>query len=178
MAAIGVPDEVEVIFGTVEVEGLLGTPLTKRNIGNEGMSFTSFGYQNASFTTTEDSKEVAITKSLHGELGELNFQRIRGQGLPIKLWTLKIKNDSLPEPGYSGAPVIVKTEVGEDVVIGVLSMQERERILAISIEELDRVWPEQTYLPFTDRENELKLILSSSAPAIYLLMHQLVMEEY
>ena len=166
----------EVAIGTeaddlavLRVEGLLGTPLTRRNVGNEGMSFTSSGYQAAIFPTPDGSKESGITNSLHGELGELNFQRIRGQGFPIKLWTLKIKNDFLPEPGYSGAPVVVKTEAGEHVVIGVLSVQQRDRILAISIEVLDRVWPEQIDVRFTNRDDELKLIVSSLAPAYYLL---------
>ncbi len=151
------------------MERLLGAPLTRRNIGYKGLSFTSFGYQNESIATTEDSKESVIPKSLHGELGELNLQRVRGQGFPIKLWMLQIKDLWQLGPSYSGAPVVVKTEAGENVVIGMLSMQRREQILAISIEELDRVWPGPTYIPFKNREDELKLILSSSAPAYYLL---------
>ena len=78
-------------------------------------------------TLTKAGVPVVLTVPLHGELGELNLQRVRGQGFRIKLWTLKNKDVWQPDPAYSGAPVVVKTEAGEDVVIGVLSTQQRER---------------------------------------------------
>ena len=165
--AIGTPNGADDL-AVLRVEGLFGPPLSRRNIGNAGTSFTSKGYQPASFATPGGLIASAITMLLQGTLGELTSQRIRGQRFSIKLWTLNIKDHFLLEPGYSGAPIVVNTEEGE-YVVGVLSMQQGERILAISIEVLDRVWPEQTHVPFTNREEEMKLILSSLAPAYYLL---------
>lgn len=158
------PDDLAVL----RVEGLYGTPLLRRSIGNEGIKFTSRGYQFAGLTTAEGSVASVITVPIEGTLGKYDHQRIRGQGSSVKLWTLNIESEILPQPGYSGSPIIVNTEDG-DCVIGVLSMQHAERFLAISIEVLDRVWSEQTFVPFTNREDELNLILSSSAPAYYLL---------
>lgn len=167
--AIGTPSGADDL-AVLRVKGLSGRALstTMRNIGVEGMRFASLGYQPASYVTAEGNVASVITRPLQGTLGEVNTQRIRGQGFSVQLWMLNIEGDFLPQPGYSGAPIVVNTEIGEHV-IGVLSMQEGDRILAIAIEVLDRVWPEQTHVPFTNREEELQLILSSSAPAYYLL---------
>src|SRR6266700_4959162 len=162
--AISPPNGVDNL-AVLRVQGQFGAPLLKQDCGKEGLSFTSIGYQNV---TARGMTESVITAPLQGTLGASIFQQIRGQSFHTKLWELNIKEGSLPLPGYSGAPIVVDTDQGE-CVIGVLSMQQRERIFAISIEALDRVWPEQTHVPFTNREDELKLILSSSAPAYYLL---------
>jgi hypothetical protein len=152
-------------LAVLRVEGQSGTPLLKRDRGIEGLPFTSKGYQNVIVPGVAES---ARTEFLQGTLGALISQRIRGQSFHTRLWELKINDGFLPYPGYSGAPIVVDTEQGE-CVIGVLSMQQGGRLFAISIEALDRVWPEQKHVPFTNREDELKLILSSSAPAYYLL---------
>lgn len=148
-------------LAVLRVEGQFGTPLSRSGIGQEGSRFTSKGFQRGLTGNP-------VTMSLQGTLGASELQQIPGQRLQTKLWVLNIEGDFQPQPGYSGTPIIVNTIQGE-CVIGVLSMQQEDRILAISIEALDRVWPDQTHVPFTNREDELKLILSSSAPAYYLL---------
>lgn len=158
--AIGTPNGADDL-AVLSVGGQFGAPLSRSHVGEKGLSFTSIGYQRM-------MAESAITKPIQGTLGALVFQQIRGQRFRTQLWELNIKGDYLPQPGYSGAPIVVDTAQGE-YVIGVLSMQQAGRILAISIEVLDRVWPDQTHIPFTNREDELKLILSTSAPAYYLL---------
>jgi Trypsin-like peptidase domain len=149
-------------LAVLRVEGQTGTPLLRRDRGREGLRFTSSGYQR---DTLRDG--AVITLPLQGTLGALISQRMRGQSFHTRLWELRI-NGSSPQPGYSGAPIVVDTDQGE-CVIGVLSMQQGGRIFAIAIEAIDRVWPEQTHVDFTNREDEQKLILSSSAPAYYLL---------
>lgn len=151
-------------LAVLRVEGQSGTPLLKRDRGEEGLHFTSLGYQKVALKRTES----VTTLPLRGTLGALVSQRMRGQSFQTRLWELKFDEDSLPQTGYSGSPIVVDTGQGE-CVVGVLSMQQGHRILAISIEALDRVWPEQTHIDFTNREDERKLILSSSAPAYYLL---------
>ncbi len=160
VVAIGTPNGADDL-AVLSIEGQFGAPLSRSQVGKKSLDFTSIGYQRM-------MAESAITKPIQGTLGELVSQRIRGQKFRTKLWELNIEDGVLPLPGYSGAPIVVDTAQGE-CVIGVLSMQQGGRILAISIEVLDRVWPEQTHIPFTNREDELKLILSTSAPAYYLL---------
>jgi hypothetical protein len=152
-------------LAVLRVQGQIGAPLSRSAIGEKGLSFTSLGYQPV---MVRGMTESVITARLQGTLGASIIQQIRGQSFHTKLWELDIKEGSLPLPGYSGAPIVVDTAQGE-CVIGVLRMQQGERILAISIEALDRVWPEQIHVPFINREDERKLILSSSAPAYYLL---------
>jgi Trypsin-like peptidase domain len=162
--AISPPNGIDDL-AVLRVEGQIGTPLLKLDRGEEGLDFTSLGYQTV---TARGMTESAITKPLQGTLGASITQRVRGQSFHTRLWELNIKDSSLPQRGYSGAPIVVDTGQKE-CIIGVLSMQQRERIFAISIEALDRVWPEQAHVQFTNREDELTLILSSSAPAYYLL---------
>lgn len=167
--AIGTPDGTDDL-AVLQAEGVFGAPLmiTRRNVGHKGLDFTLQGYQDAAYFTANGKKLSFPNLPLQGTLGNLITQRIPGQKLFVELWTLIIEDGSYPAPGYSGAPIVADIDGGEHV-IGVLNMQPGKQPLAISIEVLDRVWPDQTYVRFINREDELKLILSSLAPAYYLL---------
>ncbi|HEY7414285.1 MAG TPA: trypsin-like peptidase domain-containing protein, partial [Ktedonobacteraceae bacterium] len=166
--ASGTPDGVDDL-AVLRVEGLTGKPLLRRKRGKAGDSFISKGYQKAPFTTKEGNVVLStITSQLQGMLGELDDQQILGHKSIGKLWRLNITDSSLPQPGYSGAPVVVNTQEGSRI-IGVLSMHQGRYFFAIPIEVLDRIWPGPAYVPFTNRQDEIKLITSSLAPAYYLL---------
>src|SRR5438477_3138426 len=83
VVAIGTPNGADDL-AVLRVEGLFGAPLSRLDIGYEGLSFTSIGYQR----TYSGKTSSVITLLLQGELGESNFQQIPGQGSLIKLWAL------------------------------------------------------------------------------------------
>lgn len=148
-------------LAVLRVKELFGVPLPRRSKAEVGSRFTSVGYQRVMATGMTKS---VMRRQLQGTLDELTDQQIVGQSFHTKLWALKTEGGFAPQAGYSGAPIIQ-----EGYVIGVLSMVEQGKFFAISIEALSRILPEPLYVPFTNREDELKLILSSSAPAYYLL---------
>ena len=158
--AIGSLDQADDL-AVLRVKELFGVPLSRRVNAGLGSKFTSIGYQRVMAAGMAKS---LIKRQLQGTLDELTDQQIVGQSFQTKLWALKIEGSFVPEPGYSGAPIIQ-----EGYVIGVLSMVDKGQYFAVSIEALSRILPESLYVPFTNREDELKLILSSSAPAYYLL---------
>jgi hypothetical protein len=155
-------------LAVLRAKGLQGKPLTRRKSGNQGDSFTSRGYHGVLIQTNEGSIPSMMTLALQGTLEELTEQKIQEQESTGKLWRLNITGATSPERGCSGAPIVVKTQEGEHV-IGVLSMQQGKSFFATPITVLDRIWSGPAYVPFTNREDEIKFITSSLAPAYFLL---------
>lgn len=147
-------------FAVLRVNELFGFPLPRRYNAEEGENFTSLGYQKDPARTTQ----TFIAVSLQGTLGKSIFRQRQNQNYRTQLWALNFVGDNSAEGGNSGAPI-----VQDGHVVGVLKEELDGKFFAISIEALDRVWSEPTYVPFTNRVDERELILSSSAPAYYLL---------
>ncbi len=147
-------------LAVLRVNELFGFPLPRHSEAKEGKNFTSLGYQEDPAGTTQ----TFIAVELQGTLGKSIFRQRQNQSYGTQLWELNIDGNNSPEPGNSGAPIL-----HDGHVIGVLSEQLDGQFFAIAIEALGRVLPGPIYVPFTNREDELNDILSSIAPAYYLL---------
>lgn len=133
-----------------------------QNKGKEGSPFTTSGFQ---MYKLQPNKFTFVSRELNGILGKRIF--IGSSSVSsVGAWDLKITDDFQLEPGYSGAPVIEETS---GTVIGVISIREGgKKGIAISIEALEKIWPqmplallapEPSSLPlFAHQQNQIFLL--------------------
>jgi hypothetical protein len=101
-----------------------------------GKEFRAIGFQ--SFGKDVGGKDQNLLQPLSGSLGEPSGLQLRQGSDRIKAWELRIADDYSLQPGYSGSPVIDKVT---DKVVAVVSHRQGDKSgLAISIEELQKIW--------------------------------------
>ncbi len=133
-ATVIAPGEKEGLdLAVLGMEGLLDKPTLNLYIfGENGSPFVAAGFQ-------EFAKGFLI-RPIRGTLGEEVGLGYRDKADRINVWELKIDDDYSLKPGYSGAPV---TDEVNGYVLGVISHREGEKKgIAISIEAVERIWPE------------------------------------
>jgi hypothetical protein len=133
VVASGSEDRID--LAVLRVEGLLDKPsLYLCAIGEKNKAFRTAGFQLY-------GKRFMI-RPLHGILGEQVGVETRGQTMRTKAWDLKITDEYLLQPGYSGSPVL---DEASGYVMGVVSDRQGEgkKGLAISIEALEETWQDR-----------------------------------
>ena len=92
-----------------------------------------------------ENKNEMMARLLKGTLSELVNKRVRYQHGHTNVWQLKLDDEYLLEPGYSGSPIVNKVY---RVICGVVSQKKGDgrQGFGISIETLENVWQESTNL--------------------------------
>jgi len=123
------PDDIAVIRLQT---GLNTEPLKLDNSGETGNHFTAKGFQKFG--------EMHSIKSVKGKLGKQIGLEKRGGEYRVQAWDLKILDEDILQPGYSGSPLISSSS---NKVLGIVSHRfpDGRKGVAISVKTLRRVWP-------------------------------------
>ena len=169
--------EIGLDLAMLKVDGLLQRSAFNWRLGSEmGNTFKTIGFQ--SFGKDVSGKELNRIQALRGSLGEPGGLQSRQGSDRIKAWELRIADNYSLQPGYSGSPVI---DEATGKVIAVVSHRQGDKSgLAISIEELNKIWilpdSEQLYqslleLGYRDQIQLFRQITRKAKPLISLAIH-------
>ena len=140
-------------LAVLRIETVLVNPiLPLGNFGKSGSNFTICGY----WLFDKRSKQYRL-EPIQGFLGKSVKQKSRYQTEFINAWQLKINDDSMLRPGFSGSPVIDSRTF---TVIGVVTHLEGQGSLgqAVSIINLNNFWVEIPHDLFREKPYDLEVI--------------------
>lgn len=133
--AIASGDELGLDLAVLKVEGLTNNSASAFELHDSGAAGKSF--RTEGFQVFDARAKTHLKKSLRGTLSEPVQLTPRSQFSAIRAWELHLSDGNIQD-GYSGSPVI---DDAAGTVLGVISHRIRDGVgLAISIEELERIW--------------------------------------
>ena len=133
VVAYGDADGNGVDLAVLRVEGLMELPVLRLQGGaQEGDAFFATGFQ--------VFRPNFLLRPVYGTLGHVVELGVRNLAERTQAWDLAVTDSYYLQPGYSGSPVIRN---GTNQVIGIVSSRigEGQRGVAISIQDLQKVWP-------------------------------------
>ena len=132
---IATGEHLKLDLAVVKVEGLDGNSNISSRWQESGALDQKF--QTAGFQTFDRKAKNFVKQELYGTLGGITQVTARSPYNPARAWKLMLAGGDLQD-GYSGSPVI---ESSTGAVLGIVSHWVQEGIgIAISIEQLDRIW--------------------------------------
>jgi len=108
------------------------SPLTLARGAESEMSICVWGH------CSREDKSALVREQQQGKLAKAAKLVGRRSGEAVTAWYLQFEGSDRPEPGYSGGPVLCGDRV---VAVAAIRMADN-RVIAIGIEALARVWPE------------------------------------
>jgi hypothetical protein len=123
-------------LAVLQVQGLSSLPVLRLSSSADvAQPFNIAGYYDF------DQKETRLLRKIQGYLGKPTFISSSDGSDHIKAWDLRIEDEDILQPGYSGSPVV---DQSSGIVLGIVSHQvsKGEKGLAISIEAIQKIWME------------------------------------